>query len=321
MPRRTGARGEVEEKGGARPRSDHGLQGRGQPSEGRAASKRQAALAAGLYVVATPIGNARDITLRALDVLAAADAVACEDTRTTRRLFAIHGLTAPLIAYHEHNAARVRPRLLARLAEGAALALISDAGTPLISDPGYRLVVAALEAAIPVLAVPGPAAPIAALSVAGLPTDRFYFVGFLPARKAARRRALIEASEVPASLVILESPRRLAALLADAADLLGPREAAVARELTKRFEEVRRGSLAGLAAHYHEAGPPKGEVVVVIGPPAGTEAAVDAATLDRQLRAALASQSVRDAAALVAAATGLSRRRVYARAIELAAEG
>lgn len=267
-------------------------------------------------MVATPIGNAADIGLRALDVLAAADVVACEDSRVTGKLLAIHGRRARLASYHEHNAQRVRPKLLARLDAGQSVALVSDAGTPLVSDPGYKLVAEAAARGHEVRAVPGASAALAALVVSGLPSDRFLFAGFLPARPAARRRALAELAGIRATLVLLESPRRLAAALADMAETLGPRPAAVAREMTKRYEEVRRAGLVELARHYAQAGAPRGEVVVVVGPPRETEA--DADELDTRLRAALEGRSLRDAAAEVAAATGLSRRKVYARAIALA---
>ena len=280
-----------------------------------------ATLAPGLYLVATPIGNLADISLRALEVLAKADLVVCEDTRTTRKLLTAHGIAARLTAYHDHNAARVRPKLMKRLECGEAVALVSDAGTPLISDPGYKLVAAAAEANVTVTAVPGASAGLAALTVSGLPSDRFLFAGFLPNRSGARRRALAELAPIPASLVIYESARRLPAALADMAEVLGPRPAAVARELTKLHEEVRRGTLPALAEHYQRAGPPKGELVVVIGP-AGPDsaAAPDAEVLDAQLGAALRRASLRDAVAAVAEATGLPRRQVYARALELARE-
>lgn len=277
------------------------------------------ALAPGLYLVATPIGNLADISLRALDVLAKADLVACEDTRTTRKLLSAHGIKAALTSYHEHNAARVRPRLMEHLEYGKAVALVSDAGTPLVSDPGYRLVEAAIASDIAVIAIPGASAGLAALTVSGLPTDRFFFAGFLPAKAAARRRALGELAAVEASLVIYESARRLPAALADMAEVLGPRQGAVARELTKLYEEVRRGTLSDLADHYAGAGPPKGEVVVVVGPPErGGGATLAAQDLDAKLAAALGRASLRDAVAAVAAETGLPRKRVYARALELA---
>jgi len=270
--------------------------------------------------VATPIGNLADITLRALDLLGKADVVACEDTRVTRRLLSAHGLRARLTAYHEHNAERARPRLIERLKHGEAVALVADAGTPLISDPGYKLVAEAAAAGLPVFAVPGASAALAALLVSGLPSDRFFFAGFLPAKAAARRQALAELAPVPGTLVFYESARRLAASLADMAATLGPRPAAVARELTKLYEEVRREPLDRLAAHYRAAGPPRGEVVIVVGPPAPVTAAADADDLDARLRAALTESSLRDAVAAVAAATGLPRQRVYARALALRGE-
>lgn len=285
-----------------------------QPSHRAPGSKRPAP---GLYLVATPIGNARDITLRALDLLASVDLVACEDTRMTARLLGLHGITATLTAYHDHNAARARPALLARLMDGASVALVSDAGTPLISDPGYRLVHDAREAGIAVTTAPGPSAPVAALTISGLPTDRFYFAGFLPPKRAARRRALEKLAGVDATLLVFESARRLAAALADMADILGPRPAVVTREITKMFEEARRGTLDVLADHYGEAGPPKGEIVIVIGPPDANAGALDDDAVDALLKAALAGHSLRDAAAQVAADTGLPRRRLYSRALEL----
>ena len=270
-------------------------------------------------MVATPIGNLGDITGRAVAILAGADVVACEDTRKTRALLVAHGITARTLAYHEHNADKARPGLIARLARGEAVALVSDAGTPLVSDPGYKLVRAAIEAGLRVIPVPGPSAALAALVASGLPSDRFMFIGFLPARGAARRRALDQIKEIAATLILYESARRLPSALADMARVLGPREAAVARELTKLHEEVRHGTLAALAAHYHGAGAPKGEVAVVIAPPApGAGAAITEADLDARLKAALETGTVRDAAALVSAATGVARKRVYARALALA---
>lgn len=225
----------------------------------------------GLHVVATPIGNARDVTLRGLDVLRGADVIAAEDTRTARRLMDLHGVALggrPLIAYHDHNGAERRPEILRLLEEGRSVALVSEAGTPMISDPGYKLARAAAEAGHEVRAVPGASALTAALCVAGLPTDRFLFAGFPTPKAQARRKAMAELAAIPATLVFYEAPRRLAASLADMAAALGAdREAAVCRELTKRFEEVRRGTLAELAAAHAEEAPPKGEVVVVVGPP------------------------------------------------------
>ena len=273
--------------------------------------------AGGLYIVATPIGNAGDISVRALELLRGADLVAAEDTRVTAKLFARYGIATRLTAYHDHNAERVRPGLLAKLAGGAAIALVSDAGTPLISDPGYKLVRAALAAGVPVSTLPGPSAVLAALVLSGLPTDRFLFAGFLASRAERRRRELAELKAVPASLVFFESAQRLADSLAAMHEILGDRDAAVGRELTKRFEEMRRARLSALAAQYRTAGPPKGELVVVVGPPSDAPAELD---LDGLLRAALAHQSLRDAADAVAAATGRPRREVYARALALASE-
>jgi 16S rRNA (cytidine1402-2'-O)-methyltransferase len=271
----------------------------------------------GLYVTATPIGNAADITLRALDLLRAADVIACEDTRVTGKLLMRYGITAPMQPYHEHNASRMRPLLLRRLAAGEVVALVSDAGTPLISDPGFKLVQAAIAAGVSVTALPGASSLLAALCVAGLPTDRFLFAGFLAAKTAQRRRTLDELKTVPATLVFLESAQRLAASLADMAAVLGPRPAAVARELTKLFEEVRRESLPTLAAHYAAAGPPKGEVVVAVGPPLAI--APESIDLDAVLRPALAGMRLKEAVAAVTAATGLPRKQVYARALALKA--
>ena len=290
-----------------------------EPSGRTAASKRPEWSASGLCLVATPIGNAADISLRALRALETADVVACEDTRVTGRLLTLHGLNAPLTAYHEHNAARVRPILIKRLENGESVALVSDAGTPLVSDPGYRLVRACIDAGIPVTAVPGASSVLTALQLSGLPSDRFFFAGFLPSKSTARKRALAEAAPVPGTLVFLESPKRLAAALSDMAEILGPREAAVTRELTKMFEEVRRGPLGDLAAAPAESGPPKGEITVVVAPP-GAEAEATEADVDSLLRAALETASVRDAAAEVAAATGRPRREIYARALALAPE-
>ena len=213
----------------------------------------------GLHIVATPIGNLGDVTLRALATLAAADAILAEDTRISSRLTSRYEITTPLIAYHEHNAAQSRPRILERLSQGQALALISDAGTPLISDPGYRLVVEAVAAGISVTSLPGPSAALAALTLSGLPTNSFFFEGFLPHKSAARRERANALARVPATLIFYEAPGRLAESLADLAAELGPRPAAVARELTKVFEETRRGDLAGLAAEYAAGAPARGK--------------------------------------------------------------
>ncbi|HEY5378274.1 MAG TPA: 16S rRNA (cytidine(1402)-2'-O)-methyltransferase [Pseudolabrys sp.] len=272
----------------------------------------------GLYLVATPIGNLGDITLRALETLAGADAIACEDTRVTRKLTERYGIATPLIAYHEHNSEEALPKILARLTDGQAVALVSDAGTPLISDPGYRLVRAASAAGHNVTALPGASAVLAALSLAGLPPDRFFFDGFLPPKQAARQKRIAELSAIPATLVLFESGPRLAASLADLAAGLGTRQASVCRELTKLHEEIRRGDLATLAADYADGGETRGEIVIVIAPPAETETAE--ADVDDMLRQALGRVSVKDAVVEVALATGRARRDVYQRALELAKE-
>lgn len=290
-----------------------------EPSEPSGPSKRPN-IAPGLYLVATPIGNLRDITLRALEVLSAADQVACEDSRVTRKLLSAHGLSRPLVSYHEHNAEKVRPRLIQALQDGQSVALVSDAGTPLVSDPGFKLVRAAQAAGLPVTSVPGASAALAALTLSGLPSDRFLFAGFLPAKAGPRQKTLCELAGVSATLVFFESPRRLAASLAAMADTLGDRPAALTRELTKRFEEVRRGSLSVLAARIAAEGPPKGEVTLVVaGAARDAESADD--DLDSQLTAALDGASLRDAVDRVAAVTGLPRKRVYQRALELREAG
>ena len=274
-------------------------------------------LSPGLYVVATPIGNLADVTLRALSILAGADGILAEDTRVSRTLLTRYGIDTPLSPYHEHNAAEVRPRALRRIAEGQALALISDAGTPLISDPGYKLVAEAVALSLPVSAAPGPSAALAALCVAGLPTDRFFFEGFLPPKRSARRERINALAAVPGTLVFYEAPGRLADTLADLALELGARPAAVARELTKLHEEVRRGPLDALAAEYAAVEAPRGEIVIVVGA-AQARAPISEDALDREIIDALATLSVKDAAAALAAKHGLPRRRVYARALALA---
>ena len=277
-------------------------------------------LAPGLHVLATPIGNLRDISLRALSTLAAAEAVIAEDTRVTKTLLAHYGIATPLIAYHEHNAHQVRPQLLARLSGGAALALVSDAGTPLVSDPGFKLVAEAVAAGVAVTSVPGASAVLAALVVASLPTDRFFFEGFLPSKSAARRARLAELATVPGTLVFFESARRVAETLEDCAAVLGTREAAVARELTKHFESVRRGPLPELAREIAEGEPLRGEIVLLVGPPMEGAAEISEASIDDRIRAAMKTHSMKDAAAIVAGETGQPRRRVYARALQLAGE-
>src|SRR5580698_2202605 len=224
--------------------------------------------APGLHIVATPIGNLGDITLRALATLAGADLIACEDTRVTHKLLDRYAIVTPLTPYHDHNATAARPRLLQRLAEGAAIALVSDAGTPLVSDPGYKLVRAVQEAGYSVTSLPGPSAPLAALAVAGLPTDQFFFAGFLPPKQTARRARIAELARIPATLVFFETGPRVVATLADLAAGLGSREAALCRELTKLHEEVRRGDLETLARTYAAGGELRGEIVLVIAPPA-----------------------------------------------------
>ena len=289
----------------------------GRPAESKPehATAPEAALAAGLYIVATPIGNLGDITLRALAVLRGVDRILCEDTRVTARLLARYEISAPLDLYHDHNAERARPAILAALRRGERVALVSDAGTPLVSDPGYKLVRAAIAEDLPVTALPGPSAALTALILSGLPPDVFLFGGFLPPRRAARCRALAGWSALAASLVLFEGASRLAECLEDMSELLGNRPAVVARELTKLHEEIRRGRLADLAAHYREAGPPRGEMVIVVGPP--ESATPDHVAVDDQLRAALAESGVRDASARVAAETGLPRGQLYRRALAI----
>jgi 16S rRNA (cytidine1402-2'-O)-methyltransferase len=268
-----------------------------------------------LHLVATPIGNLGDITLRALDVLAGANMIICEDTRVTRKLLTRYALATPSLPYNDHNARRVLPKLMERLNNGESLALVTDAGTPLISDPGYRLVEAAIEAGIPLHALPGASAALAGLVLSGLPTDGFFFAGFSPPRETARRRRFAELAAVPGSLIFFESARRLAASLSDMHHTLGDRPAAIAREITKLHEEVRRGTLSELATHYAGAGPPRGEIVIVVAPPLARE--IDADALRAALTEALAELSLRDAVAQVTADTGRPRRDVYRLALEI----
>jgi 16S rRNA (cytidine1402-2'-O)-methyltransferase len=275
-------------------------------------------LAAGLYLVATPIGNLGDVTLRALETLAAADLIACEDTRITARLLERYGIRTALTPYHDHNAAAARPKILARIRAGGAVALVSDAGTPLVSDPGYRLVRAAQDEGLAVTAVPGSSAVLTALAVAGLPTDRFFFEGFLPPKDAARRARIAELARIPATLVLFETGPRIADALAALAAGLGGRAAAVCRELTKLHEEVRRDTLAALAQHYAAGGETRGEFVLVVAPPEAR--APSAEEIDELLRQALRTQTVKDAVGAVAAATGEPRAEIYRRALALAKE-
>jgi len=270
----------------------------------------------GLYLVATPIGNLRDVTIRALETIAAADIVACEDTRVTRKLLDRYAISVRPLAYHEHNAAKAGPALIAALEEGKSVALVSDAGTPLVSDPGYRLVEQAIEAGIRVTPVPGASAPLAALVASGMPTDAFLFAGFLPNRKKARIDRLNELKSVPGTLVFFESPKRLSASLVDCAESLGgDRPAAVCRELTKTYEEVRRGGLEELARRYAAMDNVRGEIVLVIGPPEAREMEdVDVDGLLRELGETLAPGKVATEAAKV---TGLSRKLLYNRLLAM----
>ncbi|MEP0316901.1 MAG: 16S rRNA (cytidine(1402)-2'-O)-methyltransferase [Hyphomonas sp.] len=273
----------------------------------------------GLYVVSTPIGNLRDITLRALDVLAAADEVLAEDTRVAGKLMSAYGLKVRLSPYHDHNGAERRPGLIRALQGGAKIALISDAGTPLVSDPGWKLAHEALEAGVKVIPIPGASAMLAGLVASGLPSDKFLFAGFLPPKSGARKSAAEALKAVPGTLIFYESGPRLADALADLASVLGDRDAAVTRELTKMFEETRRGTLPELAAHYAEASPPRGEIVLLVGPPGEHE--VTPERLDAALRDALDGQPTKAAANAVAEALGLPKREVYQRALQLKADG
>ena len=272
------------------------------------------ALPPGLYIVATPIGNLSDLSPRAADVLTRADLIAVEDSRVTAKLLHHIGVRRPMLPYHDHNAERVRPELLERMRQGS-VALVSDAGTPLISDPGYKLVRGARAAGIPVTTVPGPSAVVAALTLAGLPTDRFLFLGFLPPKSGAKATAIAEVASVRATLVLYESGPRLAATLAALQAGLGNREAAVAREISKKFEETVTGTLSQLAERYCEA-PPKGEIVVVVAPPGEAEA-VGEAQVDEALREAMGRLSASRAAAEVAEKLGVPRRQAYERALKL----
>lgn len=278
-------------------------------------------LAPGLYLVATPIGAARDITLRTLDILASADVIAAEDTRSLRKLMDIHAVPLegrPLLAYHDHNGARVRPRLMEALSAGKSVVYASEAGTPMVADPGFDLARAAIAEGRGLISAPGPSAVITALTLSGLPTDRFLFAGFLPNTATARKTALRGLSGVPATLALYESPKRVAAMLRDAASVLGPdRQAAVCRELTKKFEEVLRGTLSELAADMSE-NPRKGEMVVLID--RAGERTVNLSDIEEALRAVMNDMSVRDAADAVSHELGLKRRQVYQIALKLGGE-
>jgi 16S rRNA (cytidine1402-2'-O)-methyltransferase len=273
----------------------------------------------GLYLVATPIGNLGDITLRALETLAGCDIIACEDTRITRRLTERYAITALLKPYHEHNAALARPKILEKLAQGASIALVSDAGTPLISDPGFKLVREVCAAGLPVIALPGPSSVLTALAVAALPTDRFFFEGFLPPKQTARRARLTELARIDATLVMFESGNRVQDTLADLAAIMGGRDGAICRELTKLHEEVKRAPLAELARSADTL-ETRGEFVLVIGPPAAGAQTMTGDALDELLRASLARDSVKDAVAHALELSGRPRREIYARALELAKE-
>jgi 16S rRNA (cytidine1402-2'-O)-methyltransferase len=273
----------------------------------------------GLYLVATPIGNLGDITLRALETLAGVDLIACEDTRITRRLTERYAISVQLTPYHEHNATAARPKLLERLAQGASIALVSDAGTPLISDPGFKLVREACAAGHAVIAVPGASSVLTALSVAALPTDRFFFEGFLPAKEGARRTRLAELAKIDATLVMFDSGNRVQDTLRDLADIMAGRDAAICRELTKLHEEIKRAPVAELAREA-EALETRGEFVLVIGPPAANSRIMAEGDLDDLLRASLARDSVKDSVAHAVELSGRPRREVYARALEVAKE-
>jgi 16S rRNA (cytidine1402-2'-O)-methyltransferase len=274
----------------------------------------------GLYLVATPIGNLGDITLRALETLAGVDIIACEDTRITRRLTERYAITGLLKPYHEHNAVLARPKILEKLAQGAAIALVSDAGTPLISDPGFKLVREVCAAGHPVTALPGPSSVLAALSVAALPTDRFFFEGFLPPKETARRARLSELARIDATLVMFESGNRVQDTLADLAGLMGGRDAAICREMTKMHEEIMRAPVSELARSAATL-ETRGEFVLVVGPPAAGAQAMTEDALDDLLRNRLERDSVKDAVAHAVEMSGRPRREIYARALELARQG
>lgn len=276
-------------------------------------------LKGGLYVVATPIGNSKDITLRALDVLTQADKVYCEDTRITKKLFSLHGIQRKPDSYHEHSSGHVRAEILSQLEGGLSVALISDAGTPLISDPGYRLVKDVRDAGHEIFSVPGASSPIAALSIAGFPSDRFLFAGFLPPKSAARQTALSELVDIPVTLVLFESPKRLTGLLKDIEAVMPDREAAVCREMTKAFEEVLVGAPAELIETIDANASARGEIVVLINPPVAREK-MSEFEVRESLGVAMKSQPLKTAAARVAALSGWSKRDVYQLALTFSDE-
>ena len=273
-------------------------------------------LSPGLYPVATPIGNLRDITLRALDVLNMADIIICEDTRITKRLLNAYDITTPLMVYHEHNAKHIRPKLIRRLLNGEKIALVSDAGTPLISDPGYKLVREADEAGIKIFPIPGASAPISALVKSGIASDRFLFAGFPPVKMIQKRNWFENLNSIDSTLILFESPKRLSATIKLLAELWPMREAAVIREITKKFEEIKRDNLANLWKYYADAGNPKGEIVIVIAPPVYDEALAKHDSRELLIKA-LKNMTMRDAVINVAAATGVSKKILYKQALEI----
>jgi 16S rRNA (cytidine1402-2'-O)-methyltransferase len=280
--------------------------------------RRDNSLPGGLYIVSTPIGNLRDITLRALDVLSSVTCICAEDTRVAARLLAAYGISTPLKSYHDHNGAQVRPSIIAELSSGAAIALISDAGTPLVSDPGFKLVKEAVKAGIAVTAIPGASAVLAGLAVSGLPTDRFTFAGFPPPKSVGRRRWFEALSSVASTLIFFEGPSRLAGCLADMAEIFRDREAVVARELSKLFEETRRGRLSELAAYYLESGPPRGELVIIVGPPESVDRPVGSQDdLDDAIISSASERKIGEVASEIAIRLGLPKRMVYDRIMVL----
>ena len=274
----------------------------------------------GLYIVSTPIGNAQDITLRALNTLRKADVIVCEDTRVTSKLLAIHNITRPLISYHEHNATSARPKIISRLKRGEIVALVSDAGTPLISDPGYRLVKACVNEAIYLTHIPGASSILTSLVLAGLPTDKFLFAGFPPNKVGKRINFFEHLKFIPATLIFLENPKRLAKSLKDMTHVFGAREAALARELTKKFEEIQRGSLKALSDYYKKADLPKGELIILVSPPSTKNTVLPHSEVDSLLKKALKKSTLKDAVTAVVSATGAPKKEVYTRAIKLRAQ-
>ncbi|MCI5045539.1 MAG: 16S rRNA (cytidine(1402)-2'-O)-methyltransferase [Aquisalinus sp.] len=273
----------------------------------------------GLYVTATPIGNLKDITFRAVDVLRQADVILCEDKRVTAKLCQAYEIKTPLSAYHDHNGEIVRPKILDRLRNDQAIAIVSDAGTPLISDPGYKLVKEARDQGFAIFTVPGPCAAIAGLSIAGAPTDQFMFAGFLPPKAHARRKTLMELSSVGGTLIFYETGPRLTEALADVEDALGNRKVAIARELTKLHEELRNGTARELCTHYKEFGPPRGEIVLIVYPP--EEESWSDEQISQLLTGLLADHSVKDAASMAAEETGMARKTLYKLALDLKKHG